>query len=660
MSWSHRILSPRLVNEDLSLGGLREETRLALRTLCTLLERPDGVDEGVVRGQLDAALLDPAMAQGVLHTMFRSEASRDMHTLYNVMDAIERQMVLRQEESRQDLRAILQFARTLLLTPAHRHRPQVQQTLIQELQHSLQASNVPISDDLSNALVRLSVSVPSSPPAHPDASTAAATAATGSAEENEEVVTSQIEQQSQRAPPDSGTVASVVGATVGPIVGASAPGGGSDSRGGGAVVAHTMVEKVNEASASHIQPQPQPQPLSLGLSKQQCTESSLGATSVVDGCDSSAHGVGWLHTQFPPSSPVLPPSDKVDPHATLLPTVEHLHVVLVRSVAESEPLALAARCGITVNALEQFWDARYPFVLTPPPLSELPSPAYPTCVQVPAASATTMPPPPPPPTHVHAFELRVVSAHHPAPLEWTVDLHRTVMRLVARGLMPASEPAPTSSASRLFGRKAPGDTCDGASASQQRRAVRAPGAVPQSRTSSHRCVHHLLEAGVVTSARLIHDHVPLLHQRLVGGKPVLEWCVILKALDARGRFSVYFLKGGAGDCRYASVVPHDLYYDLAATTSTGRHTPTTPTTTRALRVLRPADIQDDDGRLANVEYFVRSAEEEGPTVLYTANVFGGDHLVCGWYSTCRHEGHALMLYVFHAAPRVVLVFRVHR
>ena len=161
MSWSHRILSPRLVNEDLSLGGLREETRLALRTLCTLLERPDGVDEGVVRGQLDAALLDPAMAQGVLHTMFRSEASRDMHTLYNVMDAIERQMVLRQEESRQDLRAILQFARTLLLTPAHRHRPQVQQTLIQELQHSLQASNVPISDDLSNALVRLSVSGPS-------------------------------------------------------------------------------------------------------------------------------------------------------------------------------------------------------------------------------------------------------------------------------------------------------------------------------------------------------------------------------------------------------------------------------------------------------------------------------------------------------------------
>lgn len=155
MSSPFRILSPSLVAEDLQRSALKSETRLALQTLRTLLERPDSVDEGVLRGQIDAALQDPAMADSLLHALVHSESTQDTHALFDVVDTLRQHMLARQDASRQDLATLTHLMRTVLLSSLREPHPALHLGLSQELLALLRASDVNASPQLLQALNRM-------------------------------------------------------------------------------------------------------------------------------------------------------------------------------------------------------------------------------------------------------------------------------------------------------------------------------------------------------------------------------------------------------------------------------------------------------------------------------------------------------------------------
>lgn len=658
MSWSYRLLTPRLVEEDLGRPSLLSETRLALQTLRTLLERPDGVDEGVVRGQIDTALQDPSMVHGVLHSLFRTDDTRDMHTLYAAMDSMEQQMAARQRESCQDVRTMLQFIRTVLLTPMHRDRPTLRQDMLESLLTSFGASNVPFTDALSDALHRLTLGPMTLTAQAPSAGTPVPHATNATASFTSQMTSHIGDNQDSPHPGAVGAPANVpVPSPVSPPstfpsavnsgthasafvpLGQSSQGGGISSGANPTVPTPAPLTSPGRASTSPtllevlqaIDPHSPPPP-------------SPSSTHTDDS------GLHWLHTQMSASpAPVLSASQVVLVGTTVLPLVQEFKVVRVTLGSEGTADAVAKRCGLEVTDVAQYWSMHHPFDMTPLPSQWNDSFAA-TCVEVPLTSVGS--------TEVHTFEVRVVSRHFEETLEWSPASHSCLMKLLTH----VTGPPPTA------------ETVSSESIAKKPNSARsrlcAPGPPPPTITDRHLCLQRVLE-GVDVNA-CIRQQVPLLRLRHVHKRPVLEWCIIIKPLDANGHLRVFRLNNKPNN-RYVSVAPTDVYIALdigpavpyhahyvlpdscRQTSASATNVNTGPFEyTHTLEVLNETQIHADDNRLHNTIFVVHPTER--PSKLFTPNMFGG-YLLCGWYNGYDAAGCLTSMYVFQSAPRTVYLHR---
>jgi hypothetical protein len=682
MSWSYRLLTPRLVEEDLAIAELRTETRLALQTLRTLLERPDSVDEGVVRGQIDAALQDPSMAQSLLHRLFRTDDTRDLHTLYAAMDSIEQQMVARQRASRQDVRTMLQFIRTVLLTPMHHDRPTLRQDMVETLLTSFQASKVPSTDDLSAALHRLTLA-PTTMTAHVPAASVGVSASSSATSSPTSHIASQIGGGTQTPNPGAAGVPAnvLVPSPISPPPSFPSVGNGTHASAfvalgpspqGGGMVAAADATNVSNPSHGAVGPSPLPSPGRASTSPTFLAAiQAIGTGSLSppppptqpSPTQPDENVLSWLHNlndQMGGVSPApTPPSSSVTSD-TWLPVVHTFHVVRVTQANECTADAVAERCGIEAADVAQCWSMHHPFDMTPSP-GLWANRTGAICVQVPVTSVGS--------TDVHTFETRLVSRHFGEEFEWTHALHTCLMDLLActTATEPSTDTAPVASTT-------PKPT------QHARSQLRAPGPPPSTMTDRHVCLQQVFE-GVDVDACILRQ-VPLLRLRRVHSRAVLEWCIIIKPLDANGHLRVFRLNNKPNN-RYVSVAPADLYIALdtspvpyhghylppAQCLQTGTHAtdngaPPLPDATNggpppfvythALEVLDDMQIRADDNRLRRTEFTVHPTAR--PSKLYTPNMFGGN-LRCGWYSELAGHEHDVRMYVFHAAPRTVYVHR---
>ena len=706
MSSTYRLLTPRLLDEDLARAGLKTETTLALQTLRTLLDRPDGVDEGVVRGQIDAALSDPAMDSSLLHTLFRSNDAQDAHVLFGALDTLERQIVARQQASRQDVHTMLQFARTILLSPMQGDRPQLRTHLIQEMLTALATSDIAPTDPLTQALERLTLACrhaprPSSP--HNNASTASVgppppaptllTAGVSLSPNTSHIaiqgqlvsagdpgdaagtispspppplpvaspspvsmpsspaslgVTTTPPQSQQQQPQMGGTVLSS------PTVQAGADGGGGNN---------AEVQGGLESPPAEHSPQTLAMLEAIGGGSHSSSPSPLLSNGTGDGLE-------WLNTQLTVSPPTSASNSPTSMMA--LPTVMRLQVVLLRDARERDLAVVASRCGLTADALAQFWYGHYPFDITPP----VHLATYPCCVQVPDGVTVTE-------GAGMAFELRVVSKHAPELPEWDDAMHRVAMALCALVLDERRSPPWPASMVTPGTHQAPTATLSSAPASTTSRAnLRAPGPIPTTLAPEMQCLQHVMNG--LDVSRVVRDQVPLLRARHVHNRQVLEWCVIIKPLDANGCFRVFRLNNKPNN-RYASATPSDLHIPpgttvpylpgyvahshpppyaagaagavaaAGAAVGAGATTDDTFPYTHALPMLAEAELCSDDGRLSATTFVVHPLTR--PTPLYTTNMFGG-YLVCGWYTDhTTPSGTTTRFYVFRAEPRTMYVYR---
>lgn len=674
MASTYRLLTPRLLDDDLTRPGLKTETKLALQTLRTLLDRPDGVDDGVVRGQIDVALQDPAMGSSLLHTLFRSNDAQDAHVLFGALDTIERQIIARQQASRHDVRTMLQFARTVLLSPLRGDRTELRARLVQELMTSLSASDIDSTDTLTQAVERLTVVCGhTSSPTHPHTPTTptvpmpvtapstgvpspSITSQIGPGHSGGSKVASPVPvpvpmpmsmpptEAAGVAPSSMVAVAPAAPAAPAPVTSPSTP----------LASAHSPVQQ---------QSQPPPQPV---VSTSPDTLEILQAINN----DDADGDFGWLDTQLQVSPSASSSAGSSPPLS--LPTVMRMQVVLLRDAEDRVLTALAERCGLLAETLSQFWYGQYPFDITPPLLSTLVQ--YPCCVQVPDNARVS--------DGGGSFELRVVSAYVTEMPEWDGAMHQTMMALCTLVLDEQRAPPPITSLSGSSSTNTTTHTA--ATGTLSRASLRAPGPVPSGLTPEMRCLHHLFEG--LDVSRLIRDQVPLLRVRQVHSRRVLEWCIIIKTVDANGHVRVFRLNNKPNN-RYASTTPSDLHFASHAhataylsadyTTSasggsggsgggsggssggssgggTGDLLDTFPYT-HTLPTLRENEVHCDDGRLCATTFVVHPITRPSP--LYTTNMFGG-YLVCGWYTEhTTVEGTTTRFYVFRTAPRLVYIYR---
>ena len=350
--------------------------------------------------------------------------------------------------------------------------------------------------------------------------------------------------------------------------------------------------------------------------------------------------------------------------AGMMAVTKQVHVVALVEAADYDAVLVARRCGVSVDELQQFWHTRYPFDATPSYAVGPP----PTCAEVPYASAAGG----------STFELRIVSKHLPGWPRWNAEVHAATMQLLA--LVLSSRTHGVTTAATTAASEAPPT----AARARARATLQPPGPVPVVLTPSNQCLLHVL--GDIDAARLIREHVPFLRARTVHGKQVLEWCIIIKTLDASGQFRVFRLNNKPNN-RYASVAAHDLYFPApppgpVCGDGDGDGPPSAPLTApscatavpthlqdtaggthggqrlHALAVLRGTDVHHDDHRLVNATFVVPSSGAGDPCGLYTANMFGG-YLLTGWFTRYHDEqqGHDVLFHVFRAAPRVVYVYR---
>ena len=673
MSWSYRLLTPRLVEEDLAIVDLRNETRLALQTLRTLLERPDGVDEGIVRGQIDTALQDPSMAQSLLHRLFRTDDTRDMHTLYAAMDSIEQQMVARQRASQQDVHTMLQFIRTVLMTPMHHDRPTLRKDMVDTLLTSFQASKVPTTDDLSAALHRLTLAPPTVTSHVPSASAGASPTVSAKGPPTSHIA-SQIGDGTQTTTHDAAGVPTNVlePSPVSPPPSFPSVGNGSHASAfavvrpspqGGGMVAATGATNVSTLSHTAVGSSPLPNPGRASTSPTFLAAiQAIGAGSPSPSPPPTQASptqlyASWLHTQMAGVSPApTPPTSVVADDDAWLPVVHTFHVVRVTQANECTADAMAKRCGLDAVDVAQCWSMHHPFDMTPSAALWAADKTGATCVQVPGASTESV--------DVHTFETRLVSRHFGEEFEWTHALHTCLMDLLAcvTAIEPSPEPTPAASTTPK-------------PAQQPRSQLRAPGPPPSAMTDRHVCLQQVFEGVDVDTC--IRQQVPLLRARSVHSRTVLEWCIIIKPLDINGHLRVFRLNDKPNN-RYVSVAPTDLYIALDTApvpyhehylppeqcVQTDNAAPPLPNTTNddqppfeythALEVLDDTHIRADDNRLRRTEFTVHPTAR--PSQLYTPNMFGGS-LRCGWYSELAGHEHDVRMYVFHAAPHTVYVYR---